>query len=279
MWQPALAPGAWQRAMPSSKGARQGGGRGRRALAQPTPLPESWPARVLGVTALCRLTNFRHLGLFPRAAAALAMDARASWRRSRRSRRACSTFLLIRALPRCWPPRPGPRSPTLMPQARRRLGQRQPAAVGPRGRRRSAGSSRTPASSWRASCGAAKPTMPFLVDPPKFGRGPAGEVWDVFQHLPALLRDCAAPARHPGGLAWCSPPMPSAPRRWPATAWCASACVARRRHRQRRAGRHRGQAAGGCCRPHFSAAGAVMHDRAPSRVQARAPSPACKTSA
>ena len=32
----------------------------------------------------------------------------------------------------------------------------------------------------------------ILVDPPKFGRGPAGEVWDVFQHLAPLLRDCAA---------------------------------------------------------------------------------------
>jgi 23S rRNA (cytosine1962-C5)-methyltransferase len=31
----------------------------------------------------------------------------------------------------------------------------------------------------------------ILVDPPKFGRGPGGEVWDVFQHLPPLLRDCA----------------------------------------------------------------------------------------
>jgi 23S rRNA (cytosine1962-C5)-methyltransferase len=31
----------------------------------------------------------------------------------------------------------------------------------------------------------------ILVDPPKFGRGPAGEVWDTFEHLPALLRDCA----------------------------------------------------------------------------------------
>jgi 23S rRNA (cytosine1962-C5)-methyltransferase len=29
----------------------------------------------------------------------------------------------------------------------------------------------------------------ILVDPPKFGRGPEGEIWDLFQHLPALLRD------------------------------------------------------------------------------------------
>jgi len=31
----------------------------------------------------------------------------------------------------------------------------------------------------------------ILVDPPKFGRGPGGEVWDLFTHLPPLMRDCA----------------------------------------------------------------------------------------
>jgi 23S rRNA (cytosine1962-C5)-methyltransferase len=38
----------------------------------------------------------------------------------------------------------------------------------------------------------------ILVDPPKFGRGPDGEVWDLFTHLPPLLKDCArllAPGR------------------------------------------------------------------------------------
>ncbi len=30
----------------------------------------------------------------------------------------------------------------------------------------------------------------ILVDPPKFGRGPDGEVWELFEHLPALLADC-----------------------------------------------------------------------------------------
>lgn len=32
----------------------------------------------------------------------------------------------------------------------------------------------------------------ILVDPPKFGRGPGGEVWDLNAGLPGLLRDCAA---------------------------------------------------------------------------------------
>jgi 23S rRNA (cytosine1962-C5)-methyltransferase len=32
----------------------------------------------------------------------------------------------------------------------------------------------------------------ILVDPPKFGRGPEGEVWDLMPHLPGLLNDCAS---------------------------------------------------------------------------------------
>ena len=31
----------------------------------------------------------------------------------------------------------------------------------------------------------------ILLDPPKFGRGPDGEVWDLFEHLPTMLADCA----------------------------------------------------------------------------------------
>jgi 23S rRNA (cytosine1962-C5)-methyltransferase len=31
----------------------------------------------------------------------------------------------------------------------------------------------------------------ILIDPPKFGRGPEGEVWDLFQGLPGLLSDAA----------------------------------------------------------------------------------------
>lgn len=31
----------------------------------------------------------------------------------------------------------------------------------------------------------------IIVDPPKFGRGPEGEIWDLFQNLPTLLADLA----------------------------------------------------------------------------------------
>ena len=32
----------------------------------------------------------------------------------------------------------------------------------------------------------------ILLDPPKFGRGPNGEVWQLLEHLPALLAECRA---------------------------------------------------------------------------------------
>lgn len=31
----------------------------------------------------------------------------------------------------------------------------------------------------------------ILIDPPKFGRGPKGEIWEVYKSLPELLRSCA----------------------------------------------------------------------------------------
>jgi len=32
----------------------------------------------------------------------------------------------------------------------------------------------------------------IILDPPKYGRGPTGEVWRLFEDMPDLLRDCAA---------------------------------------------------------------------------------------
>ena len=40
----------------------------------------------------------------------------------------------------------------------------------------------------------------ILVDPPKFGRGPNGEVWELFEHLPGLMRDCAVLLEKPNAM-------------------------------------------------------------------------------
>ena len=39
----------------------------------------------------------------------------------------------------------------------------------------------------------------ILLDPPKYGRGPKGEVWDLFQNLPDILRLCRE-LIEPGGF-------------------------------------------------------------------------------
>lgn len=32
----------------------------------------------------------------------------------------------------------------------------------------------------------------IIIDPPKFGRGPKGEIWKIYDSLPVLLKECAA---------------------------------------------------------------------------------------
>jgi 23S rRNA (cytosine1962-C5)-methyltransferase len=197
MWQAALEPGVWLRADAAFKGSSDEedgeGGRWRKNK----PLPETWALRVLGVTVLGRLTSFRHLGIFPEqlphwqwmlervaevrgetprvlnlfaytgAASLIAAHAGAEVTHLDASKRAIAwakqnqqVSKLGEALIR-W----------ILDDARKFVA---------REVRRG------------------KSYHVILVDPPKFGRGPEGEVWDVFTHLAPLLRDCAgllAPGR------------------------------------------------------------------------------------
>jgi 23S rRNA (cytosine1962-C5)-methyltransferase len=191
MWQPALEPGVWLRADAAFKSAgdEEDGEAGR--WRKDTPMPETWPLRVLGTTVLCRLTSFRHLGAFPEqlphwewmrdwleglrgetprvlnlfaytgAASLIAARAGAEVTHVDASKRAIAWAKQNQAVskldeaPIRW----------ILDDARKFVA---------REVRRG------------------KTYHLILIDPPKFGRGPAGEVWDVFQHLAPLLRDCAA---------------------------------------------------------------------------------------
>jgi 23S rRNA (cytosine1962-C5)-methyltransferase len=190
MWQPALEPGVWLRADAVFKSAGEEddaeGGRWRKV----SPMPETWPLRVLEATVLCRLTSFRHLGVFPEqlphwqwmrdwlgrvrgeprrvlnlfaytgAASLIAAGVGAEVTHVDASKRAIAwakqnqAVSKLDAAPIRW----------ILDDARKFVA---------REVRRG------------------KSYHLILVDPPKFGRGPSGEVWDVFQHLPPLLRDCA----------------------------------------------------------------------------------------
>jgi len=191
MWRPALEAGVWLRADAAFKGGSEDEdgevGRWRKNA----PMPETWPLRALGATVLCRLTSFRHLGAFPEqlphwewmsqrlenrrnangrvlnlfaytgAASLIAAAAGAEVTHVDASKRAIAWAKQNQAVskldetPIRW----------ILEDARKFVA---------REVRRG------------------KTYHVILVDPPKFGRGPAGEVWDVFQHLAPLLRDCAA---------------------------------------------------------------------------------------
>ena len=191
LWRPALDPGAWLRADASFKAssAEEDGEGGR--WRKNTAVPETWPMRVLDITMLCRLTNFRHLGIFPEqlphwewmidwlqgvhdrparvlnlfaytgAASLLAARAGAEVTHVDASRRAIAWAKQNQAVsnlgsaPVRW----------ILDDARKFV-----AREVRRGNRYHV----------------------ILIDPPKFGRGPEGELWDVFAHLAPLLRDCSA---------------------------------------------------------------------------------------
>lgn len=189
MWKQRLEPGAWLRSHAQFKAGEDEDGDGGRWRFD-KPLPESWPVQVLGATVLCRLMNFRHLGLFPEqmphwqwmldqiervqgeaprvlnlfaytgAASLIAARAGAEVTHLDASRKAIT-----------W---------AKQNQAASKLGEAPVRWILDDARKfvtREVRRKRT--------------YHVVLVDPPKFGRGPDNEVWDVFRDLAPLLRDCA----------------------------------------------------------------------------------------
>jgi len=197
LWQPSLPSEVWRGAQASfeSSNAEDEGSAGR--WSKRGQIPEHWPVRVHGVSVLCKLSGFRHLGLFPEqephwrwmldwlpdsgggparvlnlfgytgAASLIAAKAGAEVTHVDASKKAIAwakenqTASELAGAPVRW----------ILDDARK---------FSARETRR------------------ARSYHLILVDPPKFGRGPDGEVWDIFEHLPALLKDCAtllAPGR------------------------------------------------------------------------------------
>lgn len=191
LWRPKLAAGVWEKADATFKsaGADEDGDGGRWRIN--TAVPETWPVRVLDVTTLCRLTGFRHVGIFPEqvphwqwmidwlatvperpvrvlnlfaytgAASLVAAKAGAEVTHVDASKKAIAWAKQNQAESKLT----GAPIRWIVEDARKFVA---------REVRRG------------------KSYHLVLVDPPKFGRGPEGEVWDVFTHLAALLRDCAA---------------------------------------------------------------------------------------
>ena len=193
LWRPALEPGAWLRADAAFKasGADEDsdGGRWRTN----TAVPETWPVRVLDVTMLCRLTSFRHLGLFPEQLPH--WEWMIGWLQAGLSRsqpqRVLNLFAYTGAASLI-AARAGAEVTHVDASRKAIAWAKQNQAV-----------SRLDAAPVRWILDDARKFVArevrrgkqyqlILVDPPKFGRGPNGEEWDVFAHMAPLLRDCVA---------------------------------------------------------------------------------------
>jgi 23S rRNA (cytosine1962-C5)-methyltransferase len=191
LWRPALDPAAWLRAdatFKASTGDEDGeGGRWRKG----TPVPETWPIRVLDVTMLCRLTNFRHLGIFPEQLPH--WQWMIGWLQGGRARPARVLNLFAYTGAASLLAATAGAEVTHVDASRKAIAwAKQNQAV-----------SRLDAAPIRWILDDARKFTArevrrgsqyqlILVDPPKFGRGPNGEEWDVFAHLAPLLRDCAS---------------------------------------------------------------------------------------
>jgi 23S rRNA (cytosine1962-C5)-methyltransferase len=186
LWTPRLDKRGWDKADAVFAGADDEE-KGRWRIDK--PVAESWPVKVADVTMLCRLSSFRHLGLFP--------EQLPHWE-----------WMLAR-LRECHGERPRvlnlfayTGAATLLAAAAgaevTHVDASKKAIAWAKENQAASGLGAAPirwilddAQKFVArEARRGKTYHLILVDPPKFGRGPDGEVWDLFTHLPPLLKGC-----------------------------------------------------------------------------------------
>jgi 23S rRNA (cytosine1962-C5)-methyltransferase len=187
MWRPTGDAALWRGADArfKAKGEEEGG-----RWQTDTPLPPSWPLRVAGVSLLCRLTAIRHVGIFPEQLVHWQWMQRVLRQRAGETPRVLNLFAytgvasLIAAAAGAEVTHVDASKTAIawakQNQAASGLGAASIRWILEDARKFAAREVRR-----------GKTYHVILIDPPKFGRGPSGETWEIFDHLPALLRDCA----------------------------------------------------------------------------------------
>ncbi len=155
------------------------------------PVPESWPVAVEGVTMLCRLQGLWHVGLFPEQLPhwTWMLERIAAVKATGKTPRVLNLFGYTGAAS-LLAARAGAEV-THVDASKKSIAW---------GRENQSASQLTDAKiRWLLDDAAkfaarevrrGKTYHVILIDPPKFGRGPDGEIWDLFTSLPAFLRDC-----------------------------------------------------------------------------------------
>jgi 23S rRNA (cytosine1962-C5)-methyltransferase len=152
------------------------------------PVPESWPVKVGGVTVTCRLQGLWHVGLFPEQAPHWDWMAEQIGAVGGERPRVLNLFAYTGA------------ASLLAARAGAEVTHvdaSKKAIQWAKDNQAASGLGDAPIR-WMLDDAAkfvarevrrGKTYHVILIDPPKFGRGPDGEVWDLFQGLPALLKN------------------------------------------------------------------------------------------
>ncbi|MEO1282015.1 MAG: class I SAM-dependent methyltransferase [Pseudomonadota bacterium] len=188
LWQPALSEARWREAHAVFSASNDDDEKGN--WRKDKPVPDGWPMDVLGARVTCRLQGLWHLGLFPE------QDAHWAWMVERikavkgRSARVLNLFGYTGAA-------------SLIAAANSaevtHVDASKKAVTWARENQSVSGLSEKPIR-WIVDDAAKFVAREvrrervydvILVDPPKFGRGPNKEVWDLFDSLPGLMSNCA----------------------------------------------------------------------------------------
>lgn len=187
LWSPRLTSVEWGKAHAVFSASGEDDDKGRWRIDK--PVPESWPVRVLGVTMQCKLSGLWHLGLFP--------EQEPHWRwmvervkAAGGQRRVLNLFGYTGA------------ASLIAAAVGAEVTHVDASKKAVSWARENQAASRLEAAKVRWIVDDAAKFVArevrrgrtydlIIVDPPKFGRGPEGEVWDLFKDLPALLADCA----------------------------------------------------------------------------------------
>jgi 23S rRNA (cytosine1962-C5)-methyltransferase len=187
LWQRKLDSGAWLEAHAVFSGDDEGQ-KGKWRIDR--PVPASWPVRVKNVIVLCKLTGFHHLGLFPEQLPHWEWMLEGLRRIDGERPRVLNLFAYTGAA-------------SLLAAAAgaevTHVDASKKAIAWAKENQAASQLSDAPirwilddACSFVArEVRRAKTYHVILVDPPKFGRGPNNEIWDLFARLPELLRNCA----------------------------------------------------------------------------------------
>ena len=200
MWQPGLPPAAWAKANASFSASSEDDEKGRWRIDK--PVPEAWPVDVEGVTIRCRLAGLWHLGLFPEqvphwqwmkaqlSSPPQALRATSPAGEDKNRMRVLNLFGYTGA------------ASLIAAKAGAEVVHVDASKKAIQWARENQAASGLDAAPIRWICEDARRFVArevrrgrtyhsILIDPPKFGRGPDGEVWDLFTHLPSFLADCA----------------------------------------------------------------------------------------